>query len=101
MRGRRLRNTGNWRQRRSGSLRFLLGRRLQLAPGGHVASNIGVEGANLQVGLQRTSILKHGERRAVLGGATVANGENMGGDPIAIEFNGTAADSEGSQKIVV
>ena len=56
---------------------------------------------NLQIGLERACILKHGERRTAFGGAAVAHGQNMRGDPVAIELDGAACRSKRGQQIAV
>ena len=56
---------------------------------------------NLQIGPESTCILKHVERRTAFRDATIAHGQNMSGDTIAIKFNGAACRSKGGQQIPI
>ena len=56
---------------------------------------------NLQIGPESACILKHIERRTAFRDATIAHGQNMSGNTIAIKFDGAAGRSECSQKITI
>ena len=89
--------TRNGWQYRGGRLRLFLGWRFRFGPSRCISGDIGVEGLNLQIGLERASILKHFKSRAAFRGAAVAHSQNMGSNPITIEFNRAARGSEGGQ----
>ena len=81
---------GNGGRRGNRSLRLLVRGRLPLAPVSGVPADVSIESMHLQVGLEHSGILKHGKSGAALGGTPVALRQNMCGNAIAVELDGTA-----------